>query len=140
MEKNVLVTVEGVQQDDAGEMSRTGTAVPGEYYFRNGSHYIFYTETAEDSGEGIRTVLKLKEKQLELTRKGAVNSRMIFEQHRHHVTDYATPLGSIRLETSTSRILCLEEEKRLQIRAEYELWSEEVKVSSNRLTITIEPL
>lgn len=140
MEKNVLVTVKGVQQDDAGEISRMGTAVPGEYYYRNGSHYIFYTETAEDSGEGIQTVLKLKEGQLELTRKGAVNSRMIFEQGRRHVTDYATPFGSLRLETATSRILCMEEEHRLQIRAEYGLWAEEVKVSSNRLTITIEPL
>lgn len=140
MEKNVLVTVEGVQQGDAGEMSRTETAVPGEYYFRNGSHYAFCKETTEDSGEGIQTVLKLKGKQLELTRKGAVNSRMIFEQGKRHVTDYATPFGSLRLETATSRILCLEEEKRIQIRAEYELWSEEVKVSFNRLTITIEPL
>lgn len=140
MEKNVLVTVEGVQQDDAGEMGRTGTAVPGEYYFRNGSHYIFYTEEAEDSGEGIRTVLKLKEKQLELTRRGTADNRMVFEQGRRHATDYATPLGSLRLETATSRILCLEEEKRLQIKAEYELWAEEMKVSSNRLTITIEPL
>lgn len=140
MEKNVLVTVEGVQQDDAGEISRTETAVPGEYYFRNGSHYIFYVEETEDSGGSIQTSLKLSGNSLELTRKGAINSRMVFEQGRRHVTDYVTPFGRLRLETATSRILCLEEEKRIHIKAEYELWAEDVKVSSCRLTVKIEPL
>ena len=140
MIKDVRVTVKGVQRDDTTEISRTEIAVPGEYYFKNGSHYIFYEETAEDSGELIKNSLKLKGNVLELNRKGAVNSRMIFETGKRHVTDYATPFGMLRMETVTSRILFAEEGARRRIRAEYELWADGVKMSACRLTIKIEPL
>ena len=140
MRKDVRVTVKGVQRDDTTEISRTEIVVPGEYYFKNGSHYIFYEETAEDSGEPVKNSLKLKGNVLELNRKGAVNSRMIFETGKSHVTDYATPFGMLRMETVTSRILFTEEENCLRIRAEYELWADGMKMSAYRLTIKIEPL
>ncbi len=132
--------MKGVQRDDAGETGSTETVVTGEYYFRNGSHYILYEETAEDSGERVKSSLKLKGNLLELNRKGAVNSRMVFETGKRHVLDYATPFGLLRMETVTSQILCTEKENRLRIRAEYELWADGRKVSSCRLTIRIEPL
>lgn len=140
MIKDVRITVKGVQRDDAAEISRTETIVPGEYYFKNGSHYILYEETAEDSGTPIKNSLKLKGNVLELNRKGAINSRMVFETGKSHVADYATPFGMLRMETVTSRILCTEEETRLWIKAEYELWTDGVKMSSCRLTVKIEPL
>lgn len=140
MTKDVRITVKGVQRDDAGETGSTETVVSGEYYFRNGSHYILYEETAEDSGERVKSSLKLKGNLLELNRKGAVNSRMVFETGKRHVLDYATPFGLLRMETVTSRILCTEKEECLRIRAEYELWADGRKVSSCRLTVKIEPL
>ena len=140
MTKDVRITVKGVQRDDTGETGSTETVVSGEYYFRNGSHYILYEETAEDSGERVKNSLKLKGNLLELNRKGAVNSRMVFETGKRHVLDYATPFGLLRMETVTSRILCTEKEECLRIRAEYELWADGRKVSSCRLTVKIEPL
>lgn len=140
MTKDVSITVKGVQRDDTGEAGITETTAFGEYYFRNGSHYIIYEETAEDSGERIKNSLKLKGGLLELNRRGAVNSRMVFETGKSHVLDYATPFGLLRMETVTARILCTEEEDRLQIRAEYELWADGRRVSSCRLNIQVEPL
>lgn len=140
VKKDVRITVRGVQRDDTAEISRTEIIVPGEYYLKNGSHYLFYEETAEDSGERTKNSLKLKGNVLELNRKGALNSRMVFETGKSHVADYATPFGMLRMETVTSRILCTKEETRLRIRAEYELWADGVKMSSCRLTVTTEPL
>lgn len=140
VEKDVRITVKGVQRDDGAEISRTEIVVPGEYYFKNGAHYIFFEETAEDSGERVKESLKLKGNLLELNRKGAVNSRMVFETGKSHAVDYATPFGLLRMETVTSRILCLEEKDRLRIKAEYELWADGMKMSSCRLTVKIEPL
>lgn len=138
MTKEVKITVKGTQWDDAGGSGSTETTVFGEYYFRNGSHYIFYEERAEDFGGNIKNSIKLKGDLLELNRKGAVNSRMVFETGKSHVTDYATPYGMLRLETVTSRILCVEEEHSMQIKVEYELWADGVRVSQCRLTIRIE--
>lgn len=140
MVRNVRITVKGVQRDDAGETGGTETVASGEYYFRNGSHYIFYEETAEDSAGLIKNSLKLKGNLLELNRKGAMNSRMVFETGKRHVLDYATPFGLLRMETVTFRIHCMEKEDHLRIRVEYELWADDVKVSSCRLTVKIEPL
>lgn len=140
MKKDIRITVRGVQWDEAGETGSTETTASGEYFFKNGSHYIFYEESAEESGGLIKNSLKLKGNVLELNRKGAVNSRMVFETGKSHVVDYATPFGMLRMETVTSRILFLEEEDRLQIKAEYELWADGVKISSCRLTVKTEPL
>lgn len=138
MTKEVRITVRGTQWDDAGGSGSTEITASGEYYFRNGSHYIFYEERAEDFGGTIKNSIKLKGDLLELNRKGAVNSRMVFETGKSHVTDYATPYGMLRLETVTSRILCVEGEYGMQIKAEYELWADGVRVSQCRLTIRIE--
>ncbi|MCM1409436.1 MAG: DUF1934 domain-containing protein [Lachnospiraceae bacterium] len=138
--KDVKITVKGVHRDAETEISRMEISVPGEYFFKNGSHYIFYEETEEGSGTSVKNSLKLKGNLLELNRKGAVNSRMVFETGKSHVVDYATPFGMLRMETATSRILYTEEENHLQIRAEYELWMDGAKVSSCRLTVKIEPL
>lgn len=140
MTKDIRIIVKGVQRDDAGESDSMETTAFGEYYFKNGSHYIFYKETAEDSGECVKNSLKLKGNLLELNRKGAVNSRMVFETGKCHAVDYATLFGMLRMEIVTSRILLLEEETCLRIEAEYELRADGVKMSSCRLTIKIEPL
>jgi len=138
--KNIKITVRGVQWENGGEADSTEITALGEYYFRNGSHYIFYEETSEDFGENIKNSLKLKGNLLERNRKGAVNSRMVFETGKSHVVDYATPFGMLRMETVTSRILCMEEENGLRIEAEYELRADGVKMSSCRLTVITEPL
>ena len=140
MTKDVLIKIKGVQQDDAGEMSSSETVVHGEYYFKSGSHYVFYEETAEDSGKNIKSSIKLKGNTLELTRKGEVNSRMTFETGKRHAADYATPFGMLRMETVTSRILFLEEEESLRIQAEYELWANQALLSGCKLTIVLEPI
>lgn len=140
MTKEVLVTVRGIQRDDAGEQGITETALPGEYYFRNGSHYILYEERAETSAGCTRNRLKLNGNRLEVVKKGGTDSRMVFETGKRHQTVYATPFGTLHMETVTGRISLCEEEERIRAGVEYELWACGEKVSSCRLTINIEPM
>ena len=43
MDKEVLIHVRGLQTMDAdGEQEPLEIVVPGQYYFRNGSHYLRY--------------------------------------------------------------------------------------------------
>lgn len=140
MAEDIRITIRGTQWDDAGQSDSTVLTVSGEYYFTNGSHYIFYQETEKDSGEHIKNSLKLKGNMLELNKKGAVNCRMVFEAGKSHAMDYATPFGLLRMETVTSRILCSSEETSLRIRAEYELWADGRRMSSCRLDVKTEKL
>ena len=50
MDKEVLIHVKGLHMiDSQGEEEPVEIIVPGEYYFRNGSHYLRYEEIVEDS-------------------------------------------------------------------------------------------
>ena len=51
MEKEVLIHVKGLHMMDTPEGDEPiEIVVPGEYYFRNGSHYLRYEEILEDDG------------------------------------------------------------------------------------------
>lgn len=138
MTRDIKITVKGVQWDDTGNRDSTEITASGEYYFRNGSHYIFYEETGGDSGERVKNSLKLKGNLLELNKKGMVNGRMVFETGKRHVTDYATPYGILRMETETSRIGLSEEAEGIRITLEYELWMEQTRISVCELTMKLE--
>ena len=52
MEKEVLIHVKGLHMMDAPEGDEPiEIVVPGEYYFRNGSHYLRYEEMLEEHGD-----------------------------------------------------------------------------------------
>ncbi len=137
MTKDVWVTITGVQQDNAGETDITKTSVRGQYYLRGENHYVLYEETDENSGEKRKNRLKWNKDRLELTRKGTTNSRMIFEVGKSHEADYVTPFGAIPLEVATSRILFWEEEGGMRLEAEYELWTNQERLSKCELTVSV---
>lgn len=53
--------------------------VPGEYYFRNGSHYLRYEEMMEDHGDTTINYIKISPKGMEVRKKGQVNTHMVFD-------------------------------------------------------------
>ena len=120
MKKKVRLTLTGRQRDEAGQENITELSADAEYYERNGSRYILYEENGTDTG-CIQSVIKLKNGLLELTRKGSVNTRMVFEEGREHVTDYITPLGTLQLGIATFLIYSKQSEGCLEIHTQYDL-------------------
>ena len=60
MDKEVLIHVRGLQTIDAdGDQEPVEIVVPGEYYFRNGSHYLRYEEVMEDFAEPTINYIKI---------------------------------------------------------------------------------
>ena len=63
MDKEVLIHVRGLQTMDAdGEQEPLEIVVPGQYYFRNGSHYLRYEEVMEDFAEPTVNYIKISRK------------------------------------------------------------------------------
>ena len=54
----------------------------GEYYYKNGHHYIFYNETIEGFTEQNRNSIKISENSVEVKKKGLTNMQMIFEEQK----------------------------------------------------------
>ena len=121
MTRKGQLTVIGTQWDEAGEEQTTRTTAAAEYHTGSGSSYILYEESSAD-GEGItKNMIKLKGSTLELTKKGAVNARMVFEPGQEFMTLYSTPFGSLPFGILTDTVDSVLSEKEVRISAAYSL-------------------
>ena len=139
MKKKVRLTLTGRQRDEDGQENVTKLSADAEYYERNGSRYILYEENGADTG-CIQSVIKLKDGLLELTRKGSVNTRMVFEEGREHMADYITPLGTLQLGISTSGVCSKQSGDCLEIHADYDLTDRGHILSHCNISIKIQDL
>lgn len=136
MTKDVLITVSGLQfeteEDEAVEVISRG-----EYFFQNGKHFLVYNEpTSED--ENSKCVIKISEKAVEVSKKGAVNVHMLFEKDVSNMTYYTTPVGDILIEITTHEIIWEENPDRMFLRLTYALDMNYQHVSECELTIQID--
>ena len=81
MEKEVLIALKGLQfaLDEEGA-NALETITPAEYYKRNDSHYVIFEELMEGFTDTTKNVIKFRDSQLEVTKKGLVNVHMVFEE------------------------------------------------------------
>lgn len=121
MNKDVLIHVRGLQMvgEEGGEPVEI--VVPGEYYFRNGSHYLRYEELFEDFQKPTINYIKISSKGMEVRKKGVVNTHMVFEQGKKTMTYYTTPIGTIQMGISATSLSLQEKEDGLAMQVEYAL-------------------
>lgn len=140
MTKEVLITIQGLQFDiDAEtdeELDQIESIFPGEYYFRNGAHYLLYDEIMEEEEASIKNMIKLREKEFTLTKKGTINVQMVFAEGRKTMTSYITPFGNIMIALDTSRITIEERENELKIHIDYGLEANYQYIADCHITVT----
>ena len=123
MARKADLALTGRQRDQDGVESVTESRMTADYYEKNGSSYILYEEAPEGSGDIVRSIIKYNGSTLEMTRRGAVRSRMIFQAGQAHRADYVTPYGTLPLEVATREASFSRQEDREVIRLEYTLSS-----------------
>ena len=137
MTKEVELTISGIQKYATHEDDDLRTKVQGEYYYRNGSHYILYEEHTEGFTETTKSMLKLKDGCLEMTRKGLINTSMVFDKGRDTVAHYKTPVGELVLGICTKGFYVQEKEERICIEIEYSLEAEGAPMADSRIRIEV---
>lgn len=123
MTKEVLLTISGLQfaaqGDEESEPVEVITA--GDYYKKNGKHYILYDEVMEGFQGNTRNVIKLTEDSLDITKKGVSNVHMIFEKNKKNVSYYYTPFGSILVGIDAQSVDIRETEENIDVKVKYNL-------------------
>lgn len=137
MEKEVLLSIRGLQFEGDMDSEKIETITFGEYYKRDDSHYIIYDELIEGQREPIKNIIKLKGHELNLTKRGAVNTHMVFEENKKNMTSYATPYGNILVGIDTKRVGMKEQEERIVIKVDYALEMNYEFVSDCTITMDI---
>lgn len=140
MDKEVLIHVRGLHMmEEDGEQEPVEIVVPGEYYFRNGSHYLRYEEILEDFSEPTINYIKISPKGIEVRKKGIVNVHMVFEQGKKNMTYYTTPYGTLQMGIAATSLELKESEENLQMKADYALDMNEEHVADCYLAIQVQP-
>ena len=136
MQKDVLIHVRGLHMlDNEGGEEPVEVVVPGQYYFRNGSHYLRYEELAEDFSEPTINYIKMSPSGMEVRKKGLVNVHMVFEQGKKNMTYYTTPYGTIQMGIAATSLELAENETGLNMTVDYSLDMNEEHVADCSLSI-----
>lgn len=136
MNKDVLIHVRGLQMmetDDAQEPIEI--VVPGQYYFRNGSHYLRYEEILDDTAETTVNYIKMSPNGVEVRKQGQVNVHMVFEEGKKNKTFYNTPYGTLQMGISATGLELKESEDGIQMKVDYALDMNEEHVADCYLTV-----
>ena len=136
MNKDVLIHVRGLQMmetDDAQEPIEI--VVPGQYYFRNGSHYLRYEEMLDDTAETTVNYIKMSPNGVEVRKQGQVNVHMVFEEGKKNKTFYNTPYGTLQMGISATGLELKESEDGIQMKVDYALDMNEEHVADCYQTV-----
>lgn len=137
MTDQLIITLTGIQQDETGDRDINSSNAPAEYYEKNGTHYIFFQETDSESGASVKSTIKYKNQVLELTKKGNVTTRMVFQVGQEFITDYHTPMGCLQIGILTHSVDCYFKKGLPQLKATYTLTNQGEPISENTILIKL---
>lgn len=124
MTKDVLISIKGLQFEQSANMNDDNpieVITKGDYYKKNGKHYVIFEEMAEYGGEKTKNLMKFAENQFDLQRKGGVNVHMVFDEKRKTQSYYGTPFGNILIGIDTENVSFTESEDKIRLSVDYSL-------------------
>lgn len=121
MTKEVLVKISGLQFAGEEDSDAIEIITSGNYYKKNGKHYILYDEVSEGSTEVTKNVIKIWDSTMEVTKKGPASVHMMFEKDKKNVSYYYTPFGSLLVGIDAKNVSVRESEQEIAAQVKYGL-------------------
>lgn len=142
MTKDVVVRVRGIQflisQDQHVEEAEPVEVFSmGEYYFRNGTHYIKYDEVMEGYTDHTQNLIKIKNNRVELRKRGLTNVHMVFEERKKNISYYQTPFGTMEMGIAATHVELEQQEDEMNVHIEYALEVNESHVADCNIQIGV---
>ena len=136
MTDKVIVSIKGVQHE-YGDDGITEMITTGNYYFRNGKHYILYDEMIPETGEQMSNTLKMSPERIDLIKHGSHSAHMVFEANTKNMVVYRTPYGMMEVCFNTFSVELEETEKNIHAQTEYALEINEGFISDCTIEINV---
>lgn len=138
MTREVLIRISGLQMmEDDNEPQDVEVITRGEYFLRNGRHFVIYEEAMEDFGGSVRNTLRITPEMLSVHKQGIAATHMVFEQEKKNIAHYATPMGDMVVEICTNDVLVEEQEDHLKVVVDYSLDINYEHVSDCKLRVEV---
>ena len=139
MEKDVWVSVAGLQFGNVPEGEKIEIITPGSYYRKNNSHYVLYDEIGEDASEITKNVVRFDGNMLTISKRGFTNVEMIFEENKRNMTNYVTPYGTLMIGINTRKVEIKETGDCIHLQADYGLDINYEFVTECQISMDISP-
>ena len=104
MKQAVVLAIRGSQRYEDQEPEIIELVTEGTMEFTDGGWDIAYEETALTGMEGVTTIFRVEPEKVTLTRKGALNSQMVFQQGVPHDSLYQMAFGALLLTVNATSV------------------------------------
>ena len=104
MKQAVTLSIRGSQTYQDQEPEIIELVTEGTMEFRNGGWDISYEESELTGMAGVTTTFRVEPGKVTLTRKGPLNSTMVFQENVVHESLYQMPFGALMLAVKASRV------------------------------------
>lgn len=138
MDKEVKITIETTQIAE-GQSNTMQFEHNGQYYLKNGQHYVFYEEKVEGSNEKIKNRITFNERCMQVSKKGALASEMYFEAGRGCEVQYQTPFGDMQMQIQThAYAMEIRKEEKILLTVDYDLGADSGQIAECYMKIQIQ--
>lgn len=139
MTKDVLISIKGLQFEGDLDAEKVETITRGEYYKKNDGHYIIYDELTEGFDEVTKSIIHIKDHELNITKRGLVNVHMVFEENKKNMTSYTTPYGNILIGIDANKVELKESEEHMKLDVSYALELNHEHFADCKIEMNIRP-
>jgi len=135
----IMIEIKSTIEQIDGEVNTIEMVTEGELYQKNGSIFLMYYESEVSGMEGSKTMLKISEETITMTRFGQTNSKIIFDINHPMTSVYHTPYGAFDMNVETESLEKSMDLENLSgyIDIKYQMILEQLSSSKNHLEIKI---
>lgn len=137
MTKDIILTISGLHATDGEKDEPVELISPGQYFQKNGKHYVLFEEVMEGIDGVIKSTLKFTEDSVELLRSGAASTRMVFQKDREHQMIYQTPMGPLSMSVYTEQLSTEIGDEQVTLMIDYSLKTEGVVITESNIRMNI---
>lgn len=141
MNRKVCIKISGLHGIDNVEDSECIEVINiGNYYKRNGKHYVRYEELAESGDTLAGNLIKITPNEVEIITRanGDRGSHMVFTNGQKNISYYSTPFGGMNMGIETYDLNVAEDKDTIKVEIHYGLEINLDYVTDCRVYITIE--
>lgn len=137
MEKDVIISIRGMQQYDDVDPDTIELVTEGRLAIDKLCYTLSYNESQLTGLDGTRTTFQIEPDRITLMREGEVNSQMVFQEGRRHLSMYNTPYGTLTIGINTHSLSSTLTEVGGQIEIDYALEIDHAMAGANRFFIDV---
>ena len=100
----MIISIKGVQRYENADPDTMELVTAGRLEREGNSYTLSYQESELTGLEGTLTTFQIEKDRITLMRVGEVNSQMVFEEGRRHLSMYDTPYGALSVGINTRKM------------------------------------